>query len=81
MTVQDVTSLISALTGLTIAIGGALTALKVVREIRIGNSKTDAVHAQLNSAKHDADVYQEDMRTALQEAGVTIPLDKSLKDT
>jgi hypothetical protein len=78
MTINDVTDVITALTGLVIAIGGTFAALKLLTEVRHGNAKTDEVHTMLNSAKEAADRYQEDMRTALQGAGVTIPLDRSL---
>jgi hypothetical protein len=82
MTLDHVTGLVTALTALVIAVGGALTALKLLREVKVGNAKTDVVHAQLNSQKKASDQYQEDLRGALQEAGVTIPVDASLtKDT
>ena len=86
MTVSDVTALLTAVTALVIAIGGVITAVKVLREVKtgnaltqVGNDKTDAVHNQLNSAKDAADTYQQDLRTALQTAGVAIPDDKSLE--
>ena len=85
MTIDHVTGLITALTALVIAVGGALTALKVLREVKagnaltkVGNAKTDVVHAQLNSQKLAAEQYQQDLRGALQEAGVPIPDDQSL---
>ena len=89
MAIDQLTGLVTALTALAIAVGGALTALKVLREVKVGNAltkagnaKTDVVHAQLNSQKKASDQYQEDLRGALQEAGVTIPTDASLvKDT
>lgn len=79
MAVNDVTGLITALTALAIAIGGVITAIKVLREIRIGNDKTDAVHDQLNSAKTASDRLEQDYRHALQEAGISIPTDRSLR--
>jgi hypothetical protein len=85
MALDHVTGLVTALTALVIAVGGALTALKLLREVKVGNAltkvgnaKTDIVHAQLNSQKKEADQYQEDLRTALQDANITIPLDASL---
>jgi hypothetical protein len=94
MTVADVTGLITALTALAIAVGGVITALKVLREVKVGNELTQTgneltqtgnamtgkVHQQLNSQKHAADKYQQDLRTALQTAGVTIPDDVSLEE-
>jgi hypothetical protein len=86
MTVADITGLITALTALAIAVGGVITALKVLREVKTGNEltqagndKTDVVHHQLNSQKQAADRYQQDLRTALQTAGVAIPDDESLE--
>ena len=86
MTVADITGLVTALTALAIAVGGVITALKVLREVktgntltRIGNQKTDAVHTQLNSAKEAADRYEQDLRSALQTAGVPIPDNQSLE--
>lgn len=86
MTVADWTGIITSLTALVVAVGGALTAARLLREVKTGNQltqagndKTDAVHVQLNSAKEAADRYEEDLRTALQTAGVTIPHDKSLE--
>jgi hypothetical protein len=87
MTVSDVTGLITALTALAIAVGGVVTAIKVLREVKTGNEltqagndKTDVVHHQLNSQKKAADKYQQDLRMALQSAGVAIPDDESLED-
>ena len=93
MTIADITGLVTALTALAIAVGGVITALKVLREVktgnaltqtgntltRIGNQKTDAVHTQLNSAKEAADRYEQDLRSALQTAGVPIPDNQSLE--
>lgn len=78
MTVQDVTSIITALTGLAIAVGGVLATIKVLTEIRAGTAATGAVHDQLNSAKTASDQYQQDLRTALTTAGVPVPDDASL---
>lgn len=75
---DSITGVIAAVTGLVIAVGGAMAAYKVLWEVRSGNTMTDAVHDQLNSAKRSADQLQESMRTALQDAGVRIPLDPSL---
>jgi uncharacterized membrane-anchored protein YhcB (DUF1043 family) len=72
MTFEQVLQLISALTGLVIAVGGFVVARRVRGDVQ-------AVHTQLNSAKTAADQYQQDLRDALQEAGVTIPSDKSLR--
>ena len=93
MTIADVTGLITALTALAVAVGGVIAALKVLKEVktgneltqtgnqltRTGNVMTDRVHKQLNSQKHAADRYQQDLRTALQNAGVDIPNDESLE--
>ena len=79
MTVNQITNLVTALTGLFIAIGGVIAAIKVLHEVRAGNVKTDEVHAQLNSNLQASNAYQESLRTALQEAGITIPTDPSLQ--
>jgi hypothetical protein len=79
--------LVTALTALAIAVGGVITALKVLREVKAGNELTQTgnvmtgrVHQQLNSQKQAADKYQQDLRTALQSAGVAIPDDESLEN-
>jgi hypothetical protein len=72
MTVDDFTGIITALTGLAIAIGGVIAAVRIQR-------KVDAVHVQLNSAKDASDRYQQDLRDALEQAGVKIPVDQSLR--
>jgi hypothetical protein len=86
VTIADITSLVTALTALAIAVGGVITAIKVLRGVKTGNDLTQTgndmtarVHKQLNSQKTAADKYQQDLRTALQSAGVTIPDDESLE--
>jgi hypothetical protein len=73
VTFEQVLQLISALTGLVIAVGGFVMAQRVRGDVH-------AVHTQLNSAKTAADQYQQDMRDALERAGVKIPEDRSLRD-
>jgi hypothetical protein len=86
MSVQDVTDIITAVTGLVIAIGGAIAAVMIQRNVSKGNNKTDdtmravgVVHRQLNSAKEASDRYAQDLRESLQTAGVKIPDDQSLR--
>ena len=71
--------LVTALTALAIAVGGVLAHIRTLREVKAGNEMTGEVHQQLNSAKHASDKYQQDLRTALQHAGVAIPKDESLE--
>ena len=86
MNAADVIDIIAALTTLVVAIGTLIGALKLLREVKTGNAltqdgldKTDAVLHQGNSAKHAADRYQQDLRAALNNAGVEIPGDQSLE--
>jgi hypothetical protein len=72
MTVDDLTGVITALSGLAIAVGGLIAAIKIHR-------KVEAVHIQLNSAKDASDRYEQDLRDALEQAGVKIPADQSLR--
>jgi len=75
----EITGLVTALTAMLIAVGGVLAHIRTLREVKAGNELTGEVHQQLNSAKHAADRYQQDLRTALQDAGVSIPNDDSLE--
>lgn len=71
MNLGDISNIITALAGLVIAVGGLVAAIKITR-------KVDAVHVQLNSAKDASDRYQQDLRDALEQAGVKIPVDQRL---
>lgn len=71
----SVAGIITALTGLVVAVGGLIVSIKVL----IPAKKTaEETHKLVNQQSTDAHVYQQDLRTALQEAGVDIPPDKSL---
>lgn len=78
MTVTEVTGLVSALTALVVAIGGVITAIKVLREVKTGNQLTETgnhlsrqMRRQLFSQRSAVDKYQEDVLTAL--AGASVP--------
>lgn len=73
--VGSIAGIITATTSLIVAIGGLIVSLKVLIPIK---KTAEVTHSIVNQAKTNADAYQQDLRTALQQAGVDIPPDKSL---
>jgi FAD/FMN-containing dehydrogenase len=70
-----ITASATALTGLVTAIGGIIIALRQKETI----TKVDDVHSMVNSQRTDMMTNLQELRAALQEAGITIPKDKSLE--
>lgn len=58
----DITHLITALTALFVAVGGVFTAIRLLREVRTGNDKTDAVHRKLESLEGNNALREEERR-------------------
>ena len=71
----SVAGIITAITGLVVAIGGVIVSFRVLIPIK----KTgETVHQIVNQHSTDQQLYQQDLRGALQQAGVPIPADQSL---
>lgn len=67
MTVADITSLVTALTALAVAVGGVLTALKVLREVKTGNELTQTgnkmtggLHKRLKKMEENSNAVPEE---------------------
>jgi hypothetical protein len=73
----SVAGIITALTSLVVAIGGLLVSIKVLIPLK---KTAEITHQIVNQKQTDSQAYQQDLRSALQEADVPIPPDKSLPE-
>jgi hypothetical protein len=73
----SVAGIITATTSLIVAIGGLIVSVRVLLPVK---RTVDTVHTLVNQHSTDQQLYQQDLRKALQDAGVQIPVDKSLPE-
>ena len=73
--ITAVASVLTALGGLVIAVGILIPNLRATRE---AVKKTEQVHVMVNQQRTDAQNYQAALVRALNDAGITVPLDQSL---
>jgi hypothetical protein len=75
MTVAEVIQIITAVAACITAIGGVIIAIRT----GLVKKTLDETHVMLNQQRTDMYKYQEDLVKTLQDAGIAIPTDSSLK--